>query len=367
MRQRPIAALALFVVTMLLVACGGATSTATVAPPQTAATTTHAATTSATATTAASAATPATPAAATPVTTPGSAAGTPSRAASPVAGAATPRATAYPLTINDDAGRAVTFAHAPMHIISLAPSNTEILYALGLGDRVVGVDDNSDYPAEAKAKPKVGGFAGTNLEQVVALQPDLILASGITAPGLLTALTGRNLTVVVLNPPDLPGVLADLSLVGQITDVNAQAAQVRGGLEARIAAVAARLKNATTKPRVFFELDPTQFYTAGPHSFVDDLITRAGGTNIAADASTPYPTLSAEQIIAKDPEVIILSDESQGVTPESIKARAGWAGISAVKNGRIAALNPDLTNRPGPRVVDALEQLALAIHPELYR
>ncbi|MGN6757841.1 MAG: ABC transporter substrate-binding protein [Thermomicrobiales bacterium] len=366
MRQRPIATLALFVVTMLLVACGGATSTATVVPPQTAATTTHAATTSATTTTAASNATPATSVATTPVVTSGSAAATPSHAASP-AGAATPRVTTYPLTIKDDAGRDVTFAHAPMHIISLAPSNTEILYALGLADRVVGVDDNSDYPAEAKAKPKVGGFAGTNLEQVVALQPDLILASGITAPDLLTALTGRNLTVVVLNPPDLPGVLADLSLVGQLADVNAQAAQVRGGLEARIAAVATRLKNATTKPRVFFELDPTQFYTAGPHSFVDDLITRAGGTNIAADASTPYPTLSVEQIIAKDPEVIILSDENQGVTPESVKARAGWSGVSAVKNGRIAALNPDLTNRPGPRVVDALEQLALAIHPELYR
>jgi iron complex transport system substrate-binding protein len=301
--------------------------------------------------------------------TPASAAGTPTRAgaASPAAGAATPRATTFPLTIKDDAGRSVTFAHAPMRIISLAPSNTEILYALSLGDRVVGVDDNSDFPAEAKAKPKVGGFAGTNLEQVVALQPDLILASGITAPDLLTTLVGRNLTVVVLNPPDLPGVLADLSLIGQIADVNAQAAQVRSGLEARIAAVTARLKTATTKPRVFFELDPTQFYTVGPHSFVDDLITRAGGTNIAADASTAYPTLSPEQIIAKDPEVIILSDENQGVTTESVKARAGWAGVSAVKTGRIAALNPDLTNRPGPRVVDALEQLALAIHPELYR
>jgi iron complex transport system substrate-binding protein len=365
-QQRPIVALALFVLTMLLVACGGAAPAATVAPPQ-AVTTTHAATTSVAATTAVGGATPAT--ATVSVTTPGSATGTPTRAsaASPAAGAATPRATTFPLTIKDDAGRSVTFAHAPMRIISLAPSNTEILYALGLGDRVVGVDDNSDYPAEAKAKPKVGGFAGTNLEQVVALQPDLILASGITAPDLLTALVGRNLTVVVLNPPDLPGVLADLSLIGQIADVNTQAAQVRGSLEARIAAVTTRLQNATTKPRVFFELDPTQFYTAGPHSFVDDLITRAGGTNIAADASTPYPTLSPEQIIAKDPEVIILSDENQGVTPESVKARAGWGGVSAVKNGRIAALNPDLTNRPGPRVVDALEQLALAIHPELYR
>ncbi len=194
-----------------------------------------------------------------------------------------------------------------------------------------------------------------------------MLAAGITSKEQIAALESQGLTVVVLNPSTLPGVLDNLSLVGQMADANAEAARLRADLEARIAAVGERLRGVTTKPRVFFELDPTSFYTVGPKSFIDDLIGRAGGVNIAADAQTPYPQLSAEQIIAKDPQVIILSDEGQGVTPESVGARPGWGNISAVKDGRIIAINPDLTNRPGPRVVDALEQLARALHPQAFR
>lgn len=357
----------LALIVALLVACGGAAPTNTTTAPTAAPT--SAATTAARATTAAGTpARQATAARATATTTGttarATAAGSP--AASPRAGA-TPRVSAYPLTVKDDAGRSVTIKAKPQKLVSLAPSNTEILFALGLGDRVVGVDEISDYPEAAKAKPKVGGYSKTNIEAVVAAGADLVLASGITSKDVLAALEGQGQTVLVLNPTDLPGVLENLSLVGQVADANAEAAKLRGELQARIDAVGARLRGATSKPRVFFELDPKSFYTVGPKSFIDDLITRAGGANIAADAQTPYPQLSQEVIIAKDPQVIILSDEGQGVTPDSVKARPGWANISAVKDNRIIAVNPDLTNRPGPRVVDALEQLAKALHPELFR
>jgi iron complex transport system substrate-binding protein len=280
---------------------------------------------------------------------------------------ATPRGTTYPLTVQDDAGRSVTVPKRPVRIVSLAPSNTELLFALGLGDRVAGVDQYSNYPPAAQAKPKIGGYSATSLEQVVALDPDLILAAGITRPDVLNALAGRGLATVVLNPTTVAGVLANMTLLGQITDVGANAQVLRDSLATRVAAVTERLKGATTKPRAFVELDPTQFFSIGPKSYVDDLITIAGGTNIAADTGTPYPQFSQEQILARDPEVILLGDGSQGVTPEAVKGRAGWAGISAVKSGRIVVLDEDVFLRPGPRAVDALEQLVRYLHPELFR
>jgi iron complex transport system substrate-binding protein len=280
---------------------------------------------------------------------------------------ATPGATSYPLTVTDDAGRSVTVARRPQRIVSLAPSNTEILYALNLGDRIVGVDEFSNYPPEAQSKPKIGSYSAANLEQVVARDPELILASGITRPDVLNALSSRGLAVIVLNPVDLPGVLANISLVGQAADVNAEAGRLRGSLEARIASVAERVKGTTTKPRAFVELDPTLFFSIGPKSFVDDLITRAGGANIAADTGTPYPQLSQEQILARDPEVILLADGSQGVTPESVKTRPGWGNVSAVKTGRIIVLDEDVFLRSGPRSVDALEAMLRYLHPELFR
>jgi cobalamin transport system substrate-binding protein len=232
---------------------------------------------------------------------------------------------------------------------------------------VVGVDRFSDYPEAARAKPQIGGFATTNIEEVVALAPDLVLTTGIHAPDYLAALEGEGLQVVVLSPPDLPGVLANITLVGRLADENAAAAALRASLEARLAAVETRLGGATARPRVFLELDPTDFFTAGPRSFQDDLLRRAGGANIAADAATPFPQLSPEAIIARDPEVIVLTDAVLGATPDAVRARSGWAGISAVRDGRIVAIDPSLASRPGPRVFDALEQLARAFHPELFR
>ncbi|HEX5506393.1 MAG TPA: cobalamin-binding protein [Thermomicrobiales bacterium] len=349
---------------VFLVACGGGVATPTATNPATAAQ----ATVPATATTAARAASPAASLAASPTA---AALASPARVATPASpvaspgAAGTPAATTYPLTLKDDAGRAVTLKASPQRIASLAASNTEILYALGLGDRVAGVEEHSDYPPAAQAKPKIGGFFQNNIEPVVALQPDLVLAAGIQSKEYLAALEGQGLTVFVLNAQSLPGVLDDITAVGRLADVNGAAATLRAGLQARLDAVAATLTGATSDPRVYVEIDPT-FYTAGPGSFINDLVTRAGGANIAADAKSPFPQLSAEAIVARDPQVIVLADEP-AVTADAVKARSGWAGISAVKDNRIVVIDTNLVSRPGPRVFDALELLARAFHPELFR
>jgi len=260
----------------------------------------------------------------------------------------------------------VALPKRPERIVSLAPSNTETLFALGLGDRVVGVDQSSDYPPAARDKPKIGTFSQPMIEEVVAKAPDLVLAANLHLRSAVPALEARGLTVVVLNPPDLAGVLDSIGLVGQLTDSADEARRLRGEMEARIVAVEARLAGTTARPRVYVEITP-KFIAAGPSSYIGDLIARAGGSNIVDDRSTPYPPLSAEAIIARDPQVIVLADAGGEVTIASVGARAGWGGISAVRDGRIVAIDPNLVNRAGPRVVEALEQLARAFHPGAFR
>ncbi len=281
--------------------------------------------------------------------------------ATPGAGA-TPRANVYPLTIRDVAGRTVTIARRPQRIVSLAPSNTETLFALGLGERVVGVDQSSDYPAAARDKPRIGTFSQPTIEQVAAQSPDLILAANIHIRGAVPALEALGLTVVVLNPADLPAVLDAITLVGDLTDSQPAAQQLRDALEARIAAVNAKVAGTPGRPRTYVEIT-AKLAAAGPTSYIGDLIVRAGGANIVDDRATQYPTLGAETIIARDPEVIVLTDASAEVTVAAVGARPGWAGISAVKYGRVVAIDPNLLNRAGPRVVDGLEALAAALHP----
>ena len=279
---------------------------------------------------------------------------------------ATPARTTYPLTIQDIAGRRVTLARRPERIVSLAPSSTETLFAQGLGDRLVGVDQSSNYPADALDKPKIGTFSQPSIEQIVALSPDLVLAANLHLRSTVPALESRGVIVVVLNAIDLPAVLDSISLVGQLTDNASGAGQLRGAMEARIAAVDARLRAVTVRPRAYVEIT-AKFSAAGPTSFIGDLVLRAGGANIVDDRSAQYPTLSAETIVARDPEVIILTDAGPEVSSATVGARAGWGTIAAVKAGRVVAVDAEVINRAGPRVVDALEALAVAFHPELFR
>ncbi len=283
---------------------------------------------------------------------------------------ATPEAIAatIPGLITDDLGRMVFIEDIPQRILSLAPSVTEILFALGLGDKVVGVTDYCDYPEEAKAKPKVGApFPGFSLETIVDLEPQLVLS---VAGTVLTQLENVGLTVVVLQPKDLSGVLRDIALVGGITGKEEEATALIDSMKERIVNIAVRAATVTEKPTVFYEIDASwnenNPWTAGSNTFQGDLIDLAGGRNIAAGRSGWYE-LSMEEILDADPDLIILEDYQFGVTPESVANRFTWKGLTAVKEGKVYPItDASLTSRQGPRIVDGLEEIARIIHPELF-
>lgn len=285
----------------------------------------------------------------------------------PTSVAPTAVTSAFPLTLTDDAGRSVTLKAAPKRIVSLAPSNTETVYALGKGALIVGVTDFCDYPAEAKTKPKVGGFTEINLEQVVGLTPDLVLATDIHVKGIVPELEKRGLNVFVIEPKNVDEVITKLATFGKLLDATDEASKLSAQLKSRVEVVATKIATVKTKPRVFYEIDKTLF-TVGPGSFIDDLLAKAGAINIASDSKSPYPQLSPEAIIAKDPEVILLGDMLFGETPESVKARPGWANITAVKTNRIIPIpDENLVARPGPRIVDGLEMVSRALYPDLFK
>ena len=279
--------------------------------------------------------------------------------------AATPTAAVpYPQSITDDAGRMVSIARTPERIVSIAPSNTEILYALGLEDRVVAVDSYSNYPPAATAKPQVGDYVDPDLERVAAASPDLIFATDVHVLTVVPALEALGLPVVVLEPANIDEVFADILLVGAVTSESDRAERLVCDLQARVDAVTVAIAGSP-RPRVFFELSPDLF-TAGPGSFVADVIERAGGENIAAGAAEMWPQLSAEAVVSANPEVILLADHEAGVTADQVAARAGWRSLDAVGDSRIVPIVSDLVARPGPRVVDGLEAIAAALHPDRF-
>jgi iron complex transport system substrate-binding protein len=206
-----------------------------------------------------------------------------------------------------------------------------------------------------------------DLEKVIGLDPDLVLATNIHAGAVVSELQKRGVTVVVVEPKNVDDVLAEITFVGKITATSDAAAKLIAQMKTRIDAIAAKTATAKTKPRVFYEIDKS-LYTPGPGSFLDDMIIKAGGVNIASDAQSAYPQLSLESFVLKDPEVIFLGDHPFGETPDTVKARPGWANISAVKNGRIVpVVDVNIVSRPGPRLVEGLELIARALYPELFQ
>lgn len=273
---------------------------------------------------------------------------------------------AFPVTVKDFQDRAVTIPKRPERIVSIGPSITEFLFALGAGPRVVGADDFSDEPAAAKTLEKVGGIK-VNLEKVVALTPDLVLTVKFS-DGTIEKLAAAGLRVLVVDPQTTNDVARTAALLGRT--VGAEGDAMARDIQKKIDDVRARAATAATKPRVYHEIDasdPTKIFTVGPGSYIDDLIRIAGGVNIAAKAATAYPQLSAEEILRADPEVIVLAGGDYSAKPEEVAARTGWSAITAVKNKRFGTIAPNLINRPGPRVGEAAEAYARILHPELYR
>ncbi|MDP2778386.1 MAG: cobalamin-binding protein, partial [Anaerolineales bacterium] len=256
-------------------------------------------------------------------------------------------------------------------VVSLAPSNTEILFAIGAGDQVVGRDQYSDYPEAAKNVTDIGStFGALNTELIVSLKPDLIIAAEINTPEQVKSLEDLGLTVYYLsNPTTLEEMYTNLEIVAQLTGHEADAATLIESLKARVAAVDEKIMPLSSRISVFYELDgtdPAKPYTAGGGTFIKLLIDRAGGYNIASDIEG-YPQLSLEQVVAADPAFIILGDSAYGVTPELVSARPGWDNLSAVKSGQVLPFDDNLLSRPGPRLVDGLEALAKLLRPELFK
>jgi iron complex transport system substrate-binding protein len=283
---------------------------------------------------------------------------------------ATESAGAAAITVTDGLGRQVTLNGPAQRVVSLAPSNTEILFAIGAGGLVVGRDQLSDFPPEAASVTDIGTtFDSLNTESIVSLQPDLVLAAEINTPEQVKQLEDLGLTVYYLkNPLTLEGMYDNLEIVAQLTGHTDEAAALIDSLKARVAAVDEKIAPLSSRFSVFYELDatdPAKPYTAGKGTFITQLIDRAGGFNIASELEG-YPQLSLEQVVAADPAFIILGDARYGVTPESIAQRPGWENLSAVKNGQVLPFNDDLVSRPGPRLVDALEELAKLLRPGLF-
>jgi iron complex transport system substrate-binding protein len=265
----------------------------------------------------------------------------------------------------------VTLAEPAQKIVSLAPSNTEILFAIGAGEQVIGRDEFSDYPSQAADLPGVGGgFGDYNLEAIVDLEPDLVLAAEINTPELVKALEDLGLTVFLLsNPISLDEMFENLLTVAELTAHIPEAEDLVDTLRSRVSKVESVIEAAEDQPTVFYELDatdPSAPWTAGSGTFIDTLITMAGGENIASDMEGQYLQFSIEELLIRDPQVILLGDAAYGITPESLLDRIGWSNISAVVNDRVYTFDDNLVSRPGPRLVDGLEQLASSLHPELY-
>ncbi|MGH7411282.1 MAG: ABC transporter substrate-binding protein [Candidatus Methylomirabilis sp.] len=273
-------------------------------------------------------------------------------------------------TVVDDAGRSVVLDGPPKRIMALAPSNTEVLFALGAEDRIVAVDQWSNHPPAARAKPRISPFS-PSLEQIVQLRPDLILSTHGSAEPLLP-LERYGIRVLILAPRTLDDVYRNILLIGRIVGAEGRAERLVHAMRQRVAAVLAKVRDAP-RPKVFVELDgtdPSRPFTAGPGSIIDVLIRLAGGINVAEASRLLWPQFSLEELIRADPDLIILGDELVLInpqTPEMVLRRPGWHHVRAVRRGAVYPIEGELLSRPGPRIVEGLELLARLFHPDRFR
>jgi len=269
---------------------------------------------------------------------------------------------ASPEYVFDDLGRLVAINGTPQRIVSLAPSNTEILFALGLGDKVVGVTDWCNYPPEALEKEKVGGYVTPDIEKIVALNPDLILVAYGTPMEVINTMVGLGLTVFGIKTTDLDDVLNDIRTVGEITDKEVEAYALTSEMAVGIKAVTDQTEELEQRPRVFYIVghEPS-LWTAGSGTFIHELIEKGGGVNTCQNI-TGYSEISIEYVLARDPEIIITGEWSY----EWAQNATELASTNASQTGRIYTLDDDLAQRPGPRLVEGLEWFAHFIHPEIF-
>lgn len=275
------------------------------------------------------------------------------------------------VTVTDDAGTMITLNATPSRIVSLAPSNTEILAALGLLDRVVGVTDVCDYPPEVRNITRIGGYSAISIEKVAAARPDLVIASDITPQATVDRLKGLGLTVIVVSPRDIEDMIRDIRLLGNITGTGPRADQLAGNLSDRLGGILPG-SGPLHRPTVAHVVWHDPLFLSGNDTLQNDVITRAGGVNVFAEKSG-WGTVSLEEFLMKNPDIIIVNggggmdSSTKDVILEAFMTNPQYASLSAVKNHRVYAVNADIISRPAPRIVDATDQVARLIHPECFR
>ena len=272
------------------------------------------------------------------------------------------------ITLTDSLGRQVRLSQPAERIVSLAPSTTEILFAIGAEDTIVARSGLCDYPAAALELPSIGQlYPRLNAEAVVLLSPDLVLAAGVTHPQDVERLAKLGYAVYATSVSrGFDDIYRDIEAVGSLTGHTEGAASLLADLRRRVAVVEARSRQRSRRPRVFVEMDATDTsrpWTAARGSFIDALVRLAGGENVVRVTGDAYVQVSLEALIVGDPEFILVNGGARGVQLEEVRARVGWSVLTAVREGNLVAIDADLISRPGPRVVDGLEQLAAALAP----
>ncbi len=282
-----------------------------------------------------------------------------------------PISAAGAVTVTDDFGCKVEITEPPQRIISLAPSNTEILYALGLENRVVGITDYCNYPPEVAEKETVGGYSSVDVEKVVSLHPDLVVAADGNTEEVIDHLKGLGLTVIALNPPDIKGILHDIEILGQVTGTEAEAEALVADMRARMEAVQAKTEAASMSLSVAHVVWHDPIYVSGAKTFQDEQITLAGGINAFSEIEE-WGTVTLEQFITANPDIIIVNsgsgmgDSGENAIYNFFMQEERLKNLDAVKHRRVYIVDSDIIDRGGPRIIDSLEIVARDIHPELY-
>lgn len=297
--------------------------------------------------------------------------GTSSTAPSPAPSLApSASAAAFPATLVDDEGTEVTIPAQPARVVSLTPASTEILFALGAGDSVVATDSGSDFPTEAASLPDVASFDGVDVEAIVGLDADLVLAGGVgfTDPAAIARLRELDIPVLVLYAPSVEGVYEDIELIGEALAAGPAAETLVGAMRAEMDGIAAVLAEGE-RPRVFYEVGYTeatgQIFAPAEASFLAEMITMAGGETITTGDPASYE-IPLERLIEADPQIIVLgTNPFYQPTPEAVAARPGWSVMSAVRDGAVVPVNDIEVTRPGPRLPVGLRNLAAAVRPDI--
>ncbi|WP_026486929.1 ABC transporter substrate-binding protein [Caldanaerobius polysaccharolyticus] len=272
--------------------------------------------------------------------------------------------TVYPLKVTDFTGREVEIAKKPEKVVSLAPSNTEILFAIDAGDEIVGVTDFDDYPPEAKNIDKVGGFKGANVEAIASKKPDVVLAGTTVTKDEVQKIQSLGIPVVITEAQSFNQIYDSISLIGKIVDKNEQASKLVAQMKSKVSEISDKVKNSD-KVRAYYAVQfGQQNWTAGKGTFIDEIIAMAGGINVVSDVKG-WAQYSMEKLVKDNPQVLLTSSHAGNV--KDLSNMQGYKDLDAVKNGKIIVIDDNIILRPGPRIVQGLETVAKALHPDAFK